>query len=651
MGGDRDGNPNVSPSVTRRACLLAQLKVFELLMSDVEQLGKELSLNRCSDALTARVGDVWEPYRVHLSQVYVRLKNTAARLASRLDGSAPVAGQIYTSRDAFRDDLLLCWHSLNETGHGVIANGHLRDLIWRVDVFGFTLFSLDLRQESTRHAEAMSYVTQKLGYGDYLSWSEEERSQFLIEHLSATDVYLPESFWRFTTATTDFETRVFDVLETFRVAAEQPPEMLGAYVISMATSPSDVLSVMYLQREARHRFASESSGDRSELSHFFETEQDLKTGHETLSTLLSLPYFREVVTRQFDDKIEVMIGYSDSAKDAGRLAAAWALYQAQEEMVKVCEEYGVHLTLFHGRGGSIGRGGGPTHAAILCQPPGSIKGRLRVTEQGEVIDAKYGRPGIAVRTLELTTTAVLEATILSSEPPRAEWRELMKGMADVSMGAYRDVVRKRTDFVDYFRHATPEPELGLLKIGSRPARRKKGGGLESLRAIPWIFAWTQTRLMLPAWLGFGEALNWALSDPKRAELLSEMVAEWPFFRSTIDLIEMVLAKALPDVAARYDELLVPASMRPLGLELRSAYLEAKSRLLQVRGREQLLPPNSMLRISINTRNPLVDPLNLIQAELLKRFRALQPGAKDLPVIEEALLVTVNGIAAGMRNTG
>jgi phosphoenolpyruvate carboxylase len=302
----------------------------------------------------------------------------------------------------------------------------------------------------------------------------------------------------------------------------------------------------------------------------------------------------------------------------------------------------VRLRLFHGRGGSIGRGGGPTHAAILCQPPGSVDHRIRITEQGEVIETKYGLPELAQRTLELTTTAVAEATLRPPTPPDDAARGAMDRLADRSCAAYRAVVREDVRFVPYFRSATPEQELGLLPIGSRPARRNKGGGVESLRAIPWIFAWTQVRLMLPAWLGAGSAL----AEYEDRDQLRHMAAAWPFFGTTLDLIAMVLAKGLPDVAELYEERLVPPELRPLGRELRGAFAQCEEQILDVMGTADLLENNPVLRRSIDVRNPYVDPLNVIQADLLGRVRAAPSDE-----LVHALLVTMNGIAAGMRNTG
>ncbi len=344
-----------------------------------------------------------------------------------------------------------------------------------------------------------------------------------------------------------------------------------------------------------------------------------------------------------------MIGYSDSAKDGGRLAANWALYRAQEALLGVCSTAGVELTLFHGRGGSISRGGGPTYVAIRSQPSGSVNGRLRVTEQGEMIQAQFGLPEIATRTLEVYTTATLDASVASAFTVKEQWRQTMDRLAATARRVYRQIVYETPSFVEYFRSATPEVELGTVPIGSRPARRgsKQDEGVESLRAIPWVFGWTQNRLLLPTWLGAGEALQ----DEIRAgslDILREMHRDWPFFRSTIDLIETVLAETDALIAEEYDRQLVPAHLLPVGEDLRRRLSSTVKAVLEIADQTELLVTNPMLRRSISVRNPYVDPINLVQIELLRRLR--QPGAQD-PEISKAFMVTVNGIAAGMRNTG
>jgi phosphoenolpyruvate carboxylase len=341
-----------------------------------------------------------------------------------------------------------------------------------------------------------------------------------------------------------------------------------------------------------------------------------------------------------------MVGYSDSAKDAGRFAASWALYRAQEQIVATCRRHDVAVTIFHGRGGSIGRGGGPTYLAIQSQPPGSVDGTLRVTEQGEMIDAKFGLVDIATRTLEVYTTATLDAMLTPPAPPDPAWRAPMDRLYDDARTAYRAIVHEHPQFVDYFRAATPEPELRAMHIGSRPARRSAGDGVESLRAIPWQFAWTQTRLLLASWLGTETALGNAI-ERGEGDALRSMYAQWPFFRSTLDLIEMVLAKADVRIAAEYDRRLVPPDLQPLGRELRARLERAIRTVLAVTEHETLVETNRVLRRSIDTRNPYVDPINVAQIEMIKRLRE----SPDAPELRRAFAITVNGIAAGMRNTG
>lgn len=424
------------------------------------------------------------------------------------------------------------------------------------------------------------------------------------------------------------------MLDTFAMAAKIGDESLGAYVISMSEYPSDVLAVELLKKEFGIK-----NGLR--VVPLFERIDDLNRAESVIADLLKIDWYRNHI----QGKQEVMIGYSDSAKDGGLLTAAWSLYKTQENLAKLCKKENIKLTLFHGRGGTVGRGGGPTYQAIHSQPPGSIDGKIRVTEQGEMIQAKFGIPGIALRTLELYTSATLKATLLPPSAPKAEWRSLMEELANTACLVYREVLSHK-DFIAYFRAATPEIELGTLKIGSRPARRRVDGGIKSLRAIPWIFAWTQTRLMLPSWLGVGDALNKIIQQGREAELIT-MYNEWPFFKTTIDLLEMVLAKAEPAIAAQYDEALVAEELKALGADLRNRFDETVKVILKIVGHQKLLESNSVLRRSIDVRNPYVDPINLVQIEILRRLRA---NATD-STLQDALLVTFNGVAAGMRNTG
>jgi phosphoenolpyruvate carboxylase len=427
---------------------------------------------------------------------------------------------------------------------------------------------------------------------------------------------------------------VRDVLDTFATLARIPRSSLGAYVITMARSASDVLAVHLLQKEA-------GIAEPLRVVPLFETSHDLHNAAGVIEALLAIPAHRQ----RIGGRQEVMIGYSDSAKDVGRLAAAWDLYEAQEQVVSTCRHGGVDVTLFHGRGGSVGRGGGPTYMAIMSQPPGSIDGTLRVTEQGEMMQALFGLPEIAVRTMEIYTTGTLEAWLRPPAPGRPEWRDCMARLAADARAAFRGIVYDDPRFVDYFHAATPEAELSDMNIGSRPARRSKGRSVGGLRAIPWQFAWTQTRLLLGAWLGVEEALERAVARGER-DVLRQMHRDWPHFRSVIDLIEMVLAKADGRIAAEYDRRLVPPDLQPLGADLRARLARAIAAVLDITGHRELVESNAVLRRSIDVRNPYVDPLNLVQVELLCRARH-----GDDPRVRDALLVTINGIAAGMRNTG
>ncbi|MCY1294829.1 Phosphoenolpyruvate carboxylase [compost metagenome] len=426
------------------------------------------------------------------------------------------------------------------------------------------------------------------------------------------------------------------MLATCRVIAAAPAASLGSYVISMAGAPSDVLAVQLLLKEAGLQRP-------MRVAPLFETLDDLDNAGPAIDRLLGLPGYRA----RLHGPQEVMIGYSDSAKDAGTTASAWAQYRAQEALVDICRRHDVELLLFHGRGGTVGRGGGPAHAAILSQPPGSVAGRFRTTEQGEMIRFKFGLPDIAEQNLNLYLAAVLEATLLPPPAPRPEWRALMDRLAADGVQAYREVVREHPQFVAYFRQATPEQELARLPLGSRPAKRGQGG-VESLRAIPWIFAWTQTRLMLPAWLGWERALGNALQRGEQA-LLEHMRDGWPFFRTRIDMLEMVLTKADAEIAVLYDQRLVESALQPLGAQLRDLLSQACAAVLGLTGQSQLLAHSPLTLESISVRNTYLDPLHLLQVELLARSR--QSGNQENSPLEQALLVSVAGIAAGLRNTG
>ncbi|GJN06049.1 hypothetical protein PR202_ga23734 [Eleusine coracana subsp. coracana] len=649
MGGDRDGNPNVTAKVS---------------------LSFELSVKRCSDKLESLANDIllkasedlkantWDqtiPPNITKHQHSLTLP---AQLPSGADFPSCTESQIRMinlprnsnrqlmktrrrlehlledlpcdydteeyceTSDQLLEPLILCYESLQSCGSSVLADGRLADLIRRVATFGMVLMKLDVRQESGRHTEALDDVTSYLDLGVYSEWDEERKLDFLTRELKGKRPLVPPNM--------EVAADVKEVLDTFRVAAELGSDSLGAYVISMASNASDVLAVELLQKDARLAVSGDLGrpcpGGTLRVVPLFETVKDLREAGSAIRKLLSIDWYREHVIKNHNGHQEVMVGYSDSGKDAGRFTAAWELYKAQEDVVAACTEFGIKVTLFHGRGGSIGRGGGPTHLAIQSQPPGSVMGTLRSTEQGEMVQAKFGLPQTAVRQLEIYTTA---------EISRA------------SCAHYRRTVYEDPEFITYFHEATPQAELGHLNIGSRPVKRRPAGGIASLRAIPWVFAWTQTRLVLPAWLGVGTGLQAALDAGRGAELRA-MYAEWPFFQSTVDLIEMVVAKADANMAKHYEEMLVPeGARRAVGAELRRELATTERCVLAVSGHSKLSAHNRSLRRLIESRLAYLNPMNMLQVEVLRRLRRDDDNRK----LRDALLITINGIAAGMRNTG
>jgi phosphoenolpyruvate carboxylase len=625
MGGDRDGNPHVTAGVTREVLMLSRWMAADLYDRDLKALRSELSMHQCSAELRAQVGGAAEPFRHLLADLRQLLATTKEQIRLMLAGEQADASRLLT-RDELLEPLLICHRSLLESGMQVIANGLLEDVIRRIACFGVSLVKLDIRQNAERHSAVFDALTQYYELGSYLAWSEDQKQQFLLQELQGKRPLIPDRW--------EPDAEIREVLDTCRVIAESDPASLGSYVISMASQPSDVLSVILLLREM-------GVVHNMRVVPLFETLSDLQNAHHCMDALLSIAWYRDYT----QGEQEVMIGYSDSSKDAGQLAAVWGQYQTQEALTETCRAHGVHLTLFHGRGGTVGRGGGPTHRAILAQPPGSVDHAIRITEQGEVIRFKFGIPEIAERNLERYTAAVLAATLCPSPAPRPDWRDLMTEMAETGFREYRAVVRGDERFVPFFKASTPEHELGKLPLGSRPAKRRADGGVESLRAIPWVFAWTQIRLMLPAWLGSDSALKAAVATGK-LEQLREMYAEWPFFTSYVDMLEMVLAKSDPVIAEYYAERLVPDALQPLGDQLRTRLLATIDGVLQIKQSAELLAGFPLIRGSIDVRNPYIDPLHFLQAELLHRDRNC-PNER----LEQALMVTMAGISAGMQNTG
>lgn len=629
MGGDRDGNPNVTAEVTREVLLQNRLRAAKLFLIDIEVLVKELSMSHCTEELRSYLGvEAAEPYRELMKICRTRLRNTIEYLNARLTNPLlPIPEDVIWYDKDLWEPLTLCYRSLVASEMSIIAGDKLTDTLRRLRAFGVTLVKTDIRQESSRHREAISEVVRYLGLGDYAAWSEEEKQAFLIRELSSRRPLIPQHW----TPSSD----TAEVLDTCRLIAQTPEGVIPVYLISMSQTPSDVLAVHLLLKETGCPY-------RLPVGPLFETLADLNDASSVMRQLFSIGWYRGII----DNKQMVMIGYSDSAKDAGSLAAGWAQYCAQEELIAVCREAGVRLTLFHGRGGTIGRGGGPAKTALFSQPPGSLQGGLRVTVQGEMIRFKFGQPGVAIRTLDLYLEAILKANILPPPTPKPEWRQLMDKLRDSSCQLYQDVVRGNPDFIFYFDQATPISELSKLPIGSRPAKRRSSPTIDSLRAIPWIFSWSQNRLMLPAWLGAGEALQMAIEEGQSA-LLAEMYREWPFFNTRISMLEMVYAKADMVVASHYDERLVAPEYQYLGQDLRRRLKRDIETILSISGDSQLME-DVQGGANVAIRSSFTLPLNFLQVELLHRSRQSETPSHDL---ELALMVTISGIAAGVRNSG
>ena len=627
MGGDRDGNPNVTADITRTVLYLARWMAADLYVRDLRKLNSQLSMRFAGESLTPFIdSETLEPYRNCLASLKQQLENTREWAAHRATGeSCDITPLLH--EDELLTPLIACYTSLCEQGLDRLANGKLLDTIRRLACFGLTLGRLDVRQESTRHTQAIEELCRYYEWGDYQTMTEAERQALLLRELNSKRPVIP-THWQPSADTQE-------VLDTMKVLADPIGAGVSCYIISMASEPSDVLAVALLLKACDVQ-------SPLPIVPLFETLDDLEQSSQRMLSLWQIPWYRHYC----QGHQQVMIGYSDSAKDAGQLAAVWAQYSAQESLTQAAQQENIKLRLFHGRGGSVGRGGGPAHRAILAQAPGSVAGGLRVTEQGEVIRFKFGLPEIAKRNMKIYIAAVLEANLLPSPAPEPKWREIMQELTAISVQSYRAVVRENPEFVSYFRTTTPEQELGQLALGSRPARRNQGGGVESLRAIPWIFSWTQIRLMLPTWLGSDDALatlsNTALHD------LQDMYQRWPFFRTYVDMLEMVISKTDSNIASYYEQRLVPHSLQYLGEQLRERLQIVQHHVLNILQQQHLLEHNIALQHSMSVRNPYTDPLHYLQAELMYRERQQHSSNEQ---VRQALKVTMAGIAAGLRNTG
>ncbi|HYO35546.1 MAG TPA: phosphoenolpyruvate carboxylase, partial [Geodermatophilus sp.] len=590
----------------------------------------------------------YEPYRRAQAGVHARLAATARRVLGAVPGTPPHADlPAYDEPAELLADLAVVDASLRSHGAGALAQDRLARLRDAVEVFGFHLAGLDMRQNSSVHEEVVAELLAWAGVcPDYAALDEAARVELL-----AGELRLRRPLVRPEAQLSELARGELDLLVAAagQVAA-LGPRAIPNYVISMCESVSDVLEVAVLLKEVG---LLDPAGPSCPVGivPLFETIADLQAAGATMTAVLAQPLYRALVADRGDAQ-EVMLGYSDSNKDGGYLAANWALYRAELALVEVARREGVRLRLFHGRGGTVGRGGGPSYEAIRAQPPGAVAGALRVTEQGEVIAAKYGEPDLARRNLEALVAATLEATLLDVEGLGDDAEDayaLLDDLAARARGAYRTLVHETPGFVEWFRAATPIRELAELNIGSRPPSRKAGDRIADLRAIPWVFSWSQARIMLPGWYGTGTALeSWIDGDPFRLARLQELHRRWPFLRTVLSNMGMVLAKTDLGLAARYAELVPDEELRARVFDQITAEHERTCRvLLDVTGDDSLLADNPSLVRSIRNRFPYLEPLHHLQVEMLRRRRT----GDDDEIVRRNIQLTINGIATALRNSG
>ncbi|MGJ4942687.1 phosphoenolpyruvate carboxylase [Bradyrhizobium sp. HKCCYLS1011] len=658
IGGDRDGNPFVTADVMRGTLKLQSSLVLHYYLEELHLLGGELSiaahLADISDelrALAERSPDTsphrsGEPYRLAVSGIYARLTATAKKLGIQISRPPVGEGAPYKSVRELQDDLDVLHRSLIANNAGVIARGRLRMLRRAVDCFGFHLARLDIRQNSAVHERTVAELLDTAMPGmSYLALGEEARIALLTGELRNARP-LVSHFVKYSDET-------IGELELFRAAAEAHAtfgaDAIPQCIISMCKGMSDMLEVALLLKEVGLIDPSGRSGVN--IVPLFETIEDLQASSGIMDRMLALHDYRRLVDSRGAVQ-EVMLGYSDSNKDGGFVTSGWELYKAEIGLVEIFERHGVRLRLFHGRGGSVGRGGGPSYDAIIAQPGGAVNGQIRITEQGEIISSKYSNAEVGRNNLEILAAATLEASLLHPRQPapKREYLTAMDRLSELAFNAYRGLVYETDGFVEYFWASTVINEIATLNIGSRPASRKKTRAIEDLRAIPWVFSWAQCRLMLPGWYGFGSAVEaWIAEHPDQGmPFLKELYREWPFFRMLLSNMDMVLAKSSIAIASRYAELVPDEALREkIFGRIRREYHLAIETLLDIMGQDRLLQGNPLLERSVRNRFPYLDPLNHVQVELLKEHRAQNPDEQILRGIQ----LTINGISAGLRNTG
>jgi phosphoenolpyruvate carboxylase len=664
IGGDRDGNPNVSADVLRYAIERQSALAFEHYFDEVRHLGLEMSMSTRRitvgpelEALAQAAGEVSEhrrdePYRRALIGIHARLTATHAVLGFHNGAHAPAATDAppYRGSEAFVADLDVLDRSLRDHNGARIADGRLYELRRAAEVFGFHLASVDLRQHSAVHERLVAELVTRSG-GDvrYAELDEDVKIEFLLHELGSARL-LRSPYVEYDESTV----KELAILDTAREIHQRfGARALPNYVVSMADGASDLLEIALLLREAGLLRPAGTPRLAMNLVPLFETIPALRQSAVVMDRLFRIPFYRELLAERGDLQ-EVMLGYSDSNKDGGYVTSNWELYCAEEALTRVFADHGVRLRFFHGRGGTVGRGGGPSYDAVLAQPHGSNNGMIRVTEQGEVIASKYSNPEIGQRNLETLVAATMEASLLHADDAAVPdaWRTAMAQLSVAAHHAYRELVYDTPGFLEFFRDATPIRELGQLNIGSRPVSRTQSGRIEDLRAIPWVFSWSLSRMMLPGWYGFGSAVSAWLADHAAhgPQQLREMYAGWPFFRAMLSNMDMVLAKCDFGIASRYADLVTDAAVRDdIFAKLTEEHRLTLQHLFSITGHQVLLEDNPALTRSLRNRGPYIDPLNHLQVELLRRFRSGTDDSENRT--RRALLITINGIAAGLRNSG
>ena len=683
IGGDRDGNPNVTADVVRLATGSASYTALAHYFVELTALEQELSMSvrlvRISDELRALADTCAEParadepYRRALRVIHGRLTATAAQILDRQpEYELDLGMERYETPGEFLADLDVVDASLRDNGSAVLADDRLARLREAVHVFGFHLSGLDLRQNSDVHEEVIAELLAWAGvHPDYRSLSESDRVELLAAELATKRPLVRPG-----AELSELARKELDITAAAaRAVRVFGPDAVPNYIISMCQSVSDMLEAAIFLKEAGLLDASGTGSDVAAgaapgsdvaagaapvpyapvgVVPLFETIDDLQRGSSILEAVLDIPLYRALVHARGEQQ-EVMLGYSDSNKDGGYLTANWALYRAELDLVESARKTGIRLRLFHGRGGTVGRGGGPSYDAILAQPPGAVKGSLRITEQGEVIAAKYAEPTIAHRNLETLLAATLESTLLDVEglgDDAGPAYEVLDDLAARAQRAYSELVHETPGFVEYFKASTPVSEIGALNIGSRPASRKPTTAISDLRAIPWVLAWSQSRVMLPGWYGTGSAFEDFVADGQegdaRLEVLQDLYRKWPFFRSVLSNMAQVLAKADMGLAARYSELVEDEALRHRVFDKIVAEHDRTIKMLRlITGQDDLLADNPALARSVFNRFPYLEPLNHLQVELLRRFRS---GDED-DLVKRGILLTMSGLATALRNSG